>query len=651
MLSALSVGARPVAVPRLARSARVLVVAGVVFAIAYANGGYSLSARSIVALSAWWAVLLSIVFAIWPIRPIPRAAFVVGGLLGAFALWTFVSMAWSPSNEATFNEFNRVSLYLAAFVVVVCAGTHSSVRTWLDALAVATAAVAAVALVSRCFPDVFPDRGFATFLPGQSTRLSFPLGYWNGLGTFVALGLPVLLRVGATARRTAAAAAAIAAMPLIVSVIFLTSSRGGFAVAIVAALAAVALSPNRWRTLASAAVGVSGAAVTVVVIASRDEFTNSAVPTALVREQGRSVALYVALVCALCAGVVAAGRRLLAGTPYPPRWVGRAALGVALAAATVVVVALHPIQRFETFKEPPHVARLASGDFVKAHLLSGNGSGRWQFWGAALDQWRTWPIGGEGAGTFESWWAQHGSFYYFLRDAHSLYVEVLGELGIVGFVLLVGAVLTPFVVGGRRYHRTRDLDERVTLSTLLAVFAGWAVSLAIDWMWEMTIVSLVGIVCAAFICGSATDGSGADPRPRDTRRSSSVSIAVVAVAWLLLWAQAIPLLTQIEIRASQRAASRNDLLNAYEAARKARNLQPWVASPYLQLALVAERGGALAPARRWIDQAVAREPRDWRLWLVSARLNLAAGRTEAAKRSLAQARRLNPRSPLFGSGS
>ena len=34
-----------------------------------------------------------------------------------------------------------------------------------------------------------------------------------------------------------------------------------------------------------------------------------------------------------------------------------------------------------------------------------------------------------GAGSYESWWAQHGSISYFIRDAHSVWLETLGELG------------------------------------------------------------------------------------------------------------------------------------------------------------------------------------------------------------------------------
>ena len=66
-----------------------------------------------------------------------------------------------------------------------------------------------------------------------------------------------------------------------------------------------------------------------------------------------------------------------------------------------------------------------------------------------------------------------------------------------------------------------------------------------------------------------------------------------------------------------------------------------------------------SPTRRHIDSsprgassgaAIARNSRDWRLWLVSARLSAKAGDVQAARRSLCRAAELNPRSPLFSGG-
>jgi tetratricopeptide (TPR) repeat protein len=112
-------------------------------------------------------------------------------------------------------------------------------------------------------------------------------------------------------------------------------------------------------------------------------------------------------------------------------------------------------------------------------------------------------------------------------------------------------------------------------------------------------------------------------------------------------AQAIPLLAHGEIRDSEAALARGDFDAAFSSARAARDIQPWAATPYLQLALVSEEANLLPRARQWIDESIERDDRDWRLWLVSARLETKLGRVAAAERSLRRAVSLNPRSPLF----
>jgi Flp pilus assembly protein TadD len=74
------------------------------------------------------------------------------------------------------------------------------------------------------------------------------------------------------------------------------------------------------------------------------------------------------------------------------------------------------------------------------------------------------------------------------------------------------------------------------------------------------------------------------------------------------------------------------------------------ATPYLQLALVAELQGLLKTASAAIVQATDRAPDDWRLWLVRSRIETKRGRVYAGLQALRRARDLNPRSPLFANG-
>jgi Tfp pilus assembly protein PilF len=115
----------------------------------------------------------------------------------------------------------------------------------------------------------------------------------------------------------------------------------------------------------------------------------------------------------------------------------------------------------------------------------------------------------------------------------------------------------------------------------------------------------------------------------------------------VICAEAIPWLASMKLAESQAAVRRGDGNAAFSAAVDAKRIQPWAASPYLQLALVDEASGDLASARRWIGDAIERDRENWRLWLVAARLETKAGDVATAERALERAASLNPRSPLF----
>src|SRR4029079_19022329 len=120
--------------------------------------------------------------------------------------------------------FNRVSLYLGVFVLVLLLSSRGSRARWCDSLALGICAVVAVSLISRFGPETFSDRGAAEVLPSAVTRLSFPLGYWNGLAIFAALSLPALHRVAAAPGSILVRAAAVAPLPAIAVVMYLASS-------------------------------------------------------------------------------------------------------------------------------------------------------------------------------------------------------------------------------------------------------------------------------------------------------------------------------------------------------------------------------------------------------------------------------------------
>ena len=120
---------------------------------------------------------------------------------------------------------------------------------------------------------------------------------------------------------------------------------------------------------------------------------------------------------------------------------------------------------------------------------------------------------------------------------------------------------------------------------------------------------------------------------------------MLVVAWLAIAAQADPAAGHQRARGEPggRAAAATSPRRSI-APRRRGSIQPWAASPHLQLALVREEQGELAAARRHLGDAIERDPRDWRLRLVAARLATKAGDIAAATAQLREARRLSPRS-------
>jgi tetratricopeptide (TPR) repeat protein len=107
------------------------------------------------------------------------------------------------------------------------------------------------------------------------------------------------------------------------------------------------------------------------------------------------------------------------------------------------------------------------------------------------------------------------------------------------------------------------------------------------------------------------------------------------------------LLSDLRLTASREAFDRGDLQAALNAADDAASIEPWAAEPHTQLALVRERSGQIAEARRDISEAIDRAPRDFKLYLLATRLATEAGDKAAAAAYFARAHELNPKDPTL----
>ena len=361
--------------------------------------------------------------------------------------------------------------------------------------------------------------------------------------------------------------------------------------------------PRRAATVAALAVVAPAAAAAVAVVRDRPEIVNGPFTTALARQQGHTAALWIVLACVAC-GLVYAGFAAVGSGVRVRGRLETALLVAGILAAIVTVVAFHPVRRFDDFRRMPSSQ---SAQSAESHLLSTSGTGRWQLWAAAVDQFRTRPVVGQGAGSYERWQTRHGTLGEFVQDAHSLYLQTLGELGVIGLVLLAGALAAGFTAGAAGL-RSAEAETSLTAAALIAVLAAFSIASAFDWIWQLPSVAVVGVITLALAIrrpGSRVEPAAAARQPRARRavltdlRSWGAGLAAISVAAVV--AEAVPLLSQLQVNSSRAHAAGGDLNRAVQDALRARALTPWNATPYVQVALVAEQGANYPAARAWIS--------------------------------------------------
>src|SRR3954468_11779077 len=409
---------------RLVRAAALpAAVAAAVFGLAFSNGTYGVTARDSVAVAVWWLLALAIGTGAMPVARVPRPALAGGAALAGFVALSGASIAWSDSAERAFDEMNRGLLYLGIFTLVVVGARRASAARWSDGLAIGIAALGIFALAVRLFPHLISSANVSSIFPNDP-RPSYPVNYWNGLAALIALGIPPLLRAATVGSRPLVRALAIAPMPALAALIYLTSSRGGALTALLAAVAFVALTDRRTRAAVAVAVAGTGGALAVAVLHGRHHIVDGPLGSPQAASEGRSAALLIVVASAVVVVVHLLLQRVHVRVPRATEGVAFV-VGLAFVVGfTVGAVGSDPYKRFESFKQPPK--EFTGGSYTSSHLTSGASSGRWQFWDAAYHQFQSKPLTGGGAGSYQAYWAKHGTIEYFVKDGQSLYLHRLG---------------------------------------------------------------------------------------------------------------------------------------------------------------------------------------------------------------------------------
>ncbi len=638
------------------KHATAALVAAATLALALGDGGSAPTAYSVEALALWALILVGVAAGFLPRAAPPSSGFAAGACLVAFALISGLSAIWASDAGAAFDETVVALGYAGLFVGVLIGSRRGEAGPWLAGLAIGLGLVAVLALGARLEPSIFGDGEAALLerLPAAQGRLSDPFLYWNALAAAMATALVLLGWLAAGTRERIGRSLAVAAIPLAGLTLYMTTSRGGAAAALLGLAVLILGGPRRVRLAGALAIGLAGTAALIVLASTKDALLDLPL-SELARSQAGGLELAIVLVVLACGGLAYGADPLLGRLKAPSvRIPAKAAIAAVLLAVIAVVIVANPAERWEEFKSPPSGGPVAGE--ARDLLSRGGSSGRYQFWESAVDAFGEQPLRGVGAAGYESHWNQNGTLEVPGPNGHSLLFDTAAELGLLGLAAILAFASICVVVAIRRLLAIRrapgelDDDHRGELVAVIGVLVAGFAGASVDWLWENPAAFGPIIVAAALLTGPATAPGPATPAAageRRSRRRFAGGVVVLAFAWVAICASTLLLLTNLSLSSSRGSFADGELDGAAGSAQNAIDVQPWAAEPHQQLGLVREAQGDLPGAEEEIDKAIDRSPEDWRLWLIAARLRAAAGDEEGALADAERARSLAPRIPVF----
>jgi hypothetical protein len=250
---------------------------------------------------------------------------------------------------------------------------------------------------------------------------------------------------------------------------------------------------------------------------------------------------------------------------------------------------------------------------------------RTTFWKVAVDEFSERPVLGSGAGTYAQVWLERRPVEASARDAHSIVVEALSELGVVGLLLVLLLLGAPLVWGVR--SRSRPLVPAAT-----GAFGAFAAHACVDWDWEMPAITLAALFCAVAL-GVTADGETRRHVVGPAWRGAAVAVGAVAAAFAMSG-----FVGASAMEDASRALARGDPPAAERAAKRAERWQPWSVEPLLTRGRASLALGDRVAAHVFFERAARRDPNDYRVWLALA----AVTDGDAARSAVVRARELNP---------
>src|SRR5918996_2658661 len=584
--------------------------------------------------------LLALLLASAPrlLRTLPRAGLAALGLFAAFAVWSFLSIAWAADEGEAWDAANRTLLYLAAYGVFVLwpwRGRQSAIL--LGAYSLGVAAISAATYVRALRSD---DPG-AFFIGGRYTE---PVGYVNAdCAPFLTAFWPAVFLAARRETPWWLRGLFLATAGFLLEQAVLPQSRGSLFVFPAVVLFYLVVVPGRTRSLL--ALGPAVLAAYLVRDPLLDVYS---------AEPGTELADALG---ALEEPLLGSGAALLAlGTVYGlvdrfaplPRdlarlgaWLLGLPLGLAALVAAVVLLAVYgnPVTRAQdAWDEFSAGQQFEEGSsYFGANL----GSNRYDFWRVALGEFRDSPVVGIGAGNFAAPYLRERESPEEPLYPHSLPVMVVSQTGLVGGVLF-GGFLVAALLCVWRGRGWRSPFGNALAAAAVVTFTYFLLHGSIDWFWEFPALGGPALAALGLAGGLERPAARAVVRPPGWSRRRVTAAALSTLALMVAIASlALPWLSAREVeRAADVWRERPD--DAYAILDRARRLNPLSARPDLVAGAIAMREGDLDRAEQAFERALERNGEDWYAELELAIVAALEGRRDDALARLDRAEELNP---------
>jgi tetratricopeptide (TPR) repeat protein len=594
--------------------------------------------------TAWYAAALFVLgllaaslFALGLPHGVPKPVLAALALLAAYTAWSYLSITWASQQGPAWDGANRTAMYLT--ILALFALWPFDARGAMSVLGLLGLGIAGLGLVELLKADAAAEPA-GYFI---DVRFSEPAGYMNANVALWTTGLlPCLFMASRREVHPLLRGLALGGAGLLAGLGLLGQSRG-WALALPLAVALfLVICPGRVRLLAAtAAVAAAALAVSGPALAVHDDYSPETLDALLSDATG--AILLAAAVLAL-AGIAAGllDRRVEPG-PRAARAIGWAAValvalvlvgGGAVYAATEGSPTGRIGDAWDDFKEG------GEGPQAGGSRFSGGGTNRYDFWTVAWDAFGDRPVRGMGAENFQEEYLLHGESGEQPRYAHSLELGVLSQTGLVGALLLFGALAA--ALAGALGARAAPPAGRAAAAAGVALFAYWLLHASVDWFWEFPALTGPGLAGLGLACALAPRGEArAAPGGSRTQRRAGIAVAGAAVA-VLAASYLLPWLAELEI---DRAAEtwRADPDGAFRRLERAEDLNPLAARPALTAGTIALRVGRMEKARQEFAEALEREPRNVYALLELGAIAAVQGDRRAALRLVGRANSLSPR--------